>query len=113
MLWIKSYFLVSLILPLNLASLAYSDLKDGLVLYLPFDEGSGKVVRDLSGKNHDGTINGAQWTNGKFGKALSFNGKDNFVEVPYSDDFAITDGITLGAWVTANVPFSNKLERHN
>ncbi|MGQ9609524.1 MAG: hypothetical protein ACUVWN_09490 [bacterium] len=50
MLWVKSYFFLSLILLLNLASLAYSDLKDGLVLYLPFDEGSGKVARDLSGK---------------------------------------------------------------
>lgn len=105
MFWLKSYPAICLIMLLSLASLAFSGLQDGLVLYLPFDEGSGNVVHDLSGKNHDGTINGATWVNGKFGKALSFNGKDNFVEVPYSEDFAITDGITLGAWVTANVPF--------
>lgn len=83
----------------------YADLSDGLILYLPFDEGSGKVAHDSSGRGHDGVINGAKWTEGRFGKALEFNGKDSFVEVQFSEDFIITDGITLGAWVTANVPF--------
>lgn len=81
-------------------------LQDGLVLYLPFDEGQGKEVNDLSGRKHNGKIEKAEWCNGKFGKALKFNGTDSFVEVPFSDDLNITEGITLGAWVTANVPFS-------
>lgn len=84
---------------------AKADLSDGLVLYLPFDEGSGKVAKDVSGNNHNGVINGAAWTEGKFGNALEFNGADNFVNVPFDDDFVITEAITLGAWVTANVPF--------
>lgn len=88
-----------------LANFANADLKNGLVLYLPLDEGSGTVVHDQSGNKHDGKINGATWINGQFGKALNFNGTDNFVEIPYANDFAIADGITLGAWVNANVPF--------
>ena len=95
-----------LMVPLATTDLsAITDLSDGLVLYLPFDEGSGKVANDLSGNKHNGVINGATWTKGKFGAALDFNGVDNFVKVPYDDDFIITEAITLGAWVTANVPF--------
>jgi hypothetical protein len=87
-----------------LTSLVQAKLQDGLVLYLPFDEGQGKVAKDLSGKKHDGTINKAEWVNGQFGKALKFGSDDSFVEVAFSDDFKITEGITLGAWVTANTP---------
>ncbi|MEM4773003.1 MAG: DUF2341 domain-containing protein [Nanoarchaeales archaeon] len=69
---------------------------DGLVLYLPFDEGSGTIAYDYSGNNNHGTIyNGTQvcagnstynttcpqWVDGKFGKALSFDGVDDYVEL--------------------------------
>ena len=79
-----------------------ADLSQGLVLYLPFNGDA----KDASGKGHDGKIQGTKSTNGHFGKALAFDGKDNFVEIPYTDDFNITQGISLGAWVTANVPFN-------
>lgn len=103
--YLTNFLAIGIIVLLLSASLAQADLQKGLVLYLPFEEGSGTVTHDLSGKKHDGNIKGATWTDGKFGKALKFNGKDSYVEVPYSDDFAITDAITLGAWVTANIPF--------
>lgn len=101
----RKYLVFSIALFLLLTSFVKADLKDGLVLYLPFDEGKGDVTADLSGNHHDGKIEGAEWVEGKLGKALSFNGKDSFVKVPFSEDFIITDAITLGAWVRANVPF--------
>ncbi|MFQ6039766.1 MAG: LamG domain-containing protein [Candidatus Poribacteria bacterium] len=93
-------FLIIIVLP------ALANLEDGLVLYLPFDAGQGKVASDLSENKSNGSITGAEWVEGKFGKALSFNGKDSFVEAPFSDVFNITEAISLGAWVTANVPFN-------
>ena len=54
----------------------------GAVLYLPFEAGRGTLARDYSGYGNDGTIYGAQWVDGKFGKALSFDGVDDYVEVP-------------------------------
>lgn len=99
------FTLVTAILVLSFAIFAQADITSGLVLYMPFDEGSGKVANDSSGNNHQGKIEKAEWTDGKFGKGLQFNGKDSFVEIPYADDFNITEGITLGAWVMANVPF--------
>lgn len=44
-----------------------------------FDEGKGKEVKDSSKNGHDGEIHGAKWTDGKFSKALEFDGKDNHV----------------------------------
>jgi len=103
---VQRYCGISVVMLFLLASLAEAGLQDGLVLYLPFDAGQGDAVADLSGNGHDGSIEGAEWVEGKFGKALSFNGTDSFVEIPFADDFVITEAITLGAWVIANVPFS-------
>ena len=52
---------------------------DGLVSAWHFDEGSGTTVYDSSGNNNDGTIYGASWVDGKFGKALNFDGADDYV----------------------------------
>ncbi len=47
-----------------------------------FDEGEENKAIDSSGKGHDGTITGATWVEGKFGKALEFDGADDVVIVP-------------------------------
>ena len=53
----------------------------GLVMYLPFDDGKGKVAKDITGNGNDGTINGdAQWVDGKFGGALEFTNRNSWVE---------------------------------
>ena len=52
-----------------------------------FDEGSGGTVADSSGKGNNGTINGATWATGQGingSNALSFNGSNNWIEVPHS-----------------------------
>lgn len=48
-----------------------------------FDEGKGNVAVDSSGKGLDGKLIGnPTWVDGKFGKALEFDGKAAYVEVP-------------------------------
>ena len=54
---------------------------EGLVAEWHFDEGAGSVVEDSSGNGNDGVIYGATWVEGKFGKALSFDGVDDNLEV--------------------------------
>lgn len=64
-----------------------------------FDEGSGNVVEDLSGKDNNGTIaGGAKWVDGKFGKALSLDGTDDYVEIAHDETLMIGDNHTIALW---------------
>jgi len=51
----------------------------GTVLNLDFEEGIGATAFDKSPYGNDGTITGATWVAGKFGKALSFDGVNDIV----------------------------------
>ena len=71
----------------------------GLVLYLPLDEGSGKVAKDVSGNRNNGELKGgAEWVDGKFGKAVHLKVSGDVVEVPHSDSLDIRKQITLEIW---------------
>jgi len=84
----------ALIISVGVASAV--DLERGLVAYYSFDDCSAK---DLSGNGNDGIIYGAKCVDGKFGKALRFDGVDDYVEVPDSPSLDITDEITIEVWV--------------
>ena len=46
---------------------------DGLVLYMPLDEGSGTATQDFSANGFEGEVKGgAKWIDGQHGKALQF-----------------------------------------
>ncbi|GEM_PF-1712694 len=75
---------------------------DGLVAEWHFDDGSGSVLADSSGNGNDGVIHGATWVEGKYGKALSFDGVDDCVDCGNAaslDDIAVK---TLVFWVNLN-----------
>ena len=72
----------------------------GLVAAYGFNESAGTSVGDATGKGHTGTITNTTWTTqGKFGKALSFNGTNSWVTVADKNDLDLTTGMTLEAWV--------------
>lgn len=65
-----------------------------------FNEGIGTTVGDASGQNNTGTLNGPVWTStGKYGGALTFDGVNDFVNVPDANSLDLTTGMTLSAWV--------------
>jgi hypothetical protein len=65
-----------------------------------FEEASGTAVTDASGRAHTGTISGAaRVTTGKTGRALSFDGVNDYVAIPDANDLDLTTGMTLEAWV--------------
>jgi hypothetical protein len=74
-----------------------------------FDEGSGTVAGDSSGYGNNGTIYGATWVAGEYGQALSFNGTNNYVEVPSSGILA-PSSITIEFWVKVANPFYTAYE---
>jgi|GEM_PF-1101610 hypothetical protein len=74
---------------------------DSLVGYWAFDEGSGTVANDGSGNGNNGTLGGSplpSWVAGKYGDALSFNGINDYVQVPSSSSLNPTQ-ITIAAWL--------------
>lgn len=66
------------------------------------NEGSGNVAIDSSGNGNDGEImNSPEWIDGKNGKALRFDGVDDYIDLP-----AITsdwEGMTVAVWVTLSL----------
>jgi hypothetical protein len=63
------------------------------------DEGQGEVAKDTSGKGNNGIVVGAEWVEGKFGKALAFDGSSH-VEIPATantDNYV--EGFTYLLWV--------------
>jgi hypothetical protein len=76
-------------------------LEDGLVLWLPFDEGTGNVTHDLLG--HNGVIHGVpKYVDGMHGGALEFNGTGDFVKLPKNISALNTSIGSLCFWIYPN-----------
>jgi len=73
----------------------------GLVLYLPLDEGTGKVANDISGTGNHGALTGdVQWVTGKHGKAamVSDAAAGNMIVVKHHASLQAKGALTLAAW---------------
>ncbi|HIE30467.1 TPA: LamG domain-containing protein, partial [Candidatus Poribacteria bacterium] len=79
-------------------SFAKIDPKTAVGIWL-FDEGKGDIAKDSSGNGNDGKINGAKFSNGKISQALSFDGSDDFVEIPARVSLDTRLHITIAAWI--------------
>ena len=71
-----------------------------------FDEGAGSIAEDSSGNQNDGTlVESPTWVDGKFGKALEFDGAGSYVDCGTDDSLNIPTGgsVTMCAWVNSKV----------
>ena len=82
---------------------SYAQDEHTVALYT-FETGSGKIVKDLSGKGNDGTLMGAKWGEGNPGGGLVFGGNAprDFVEIPDSDSLDLVEGLTVEMWLYLN-----------
>ncbi len=70
-----------------------------------FEEGSGASTADASGRGNPGAISGAAWSAaGKNGKALDFDGVNDWVTVADSASLDLTGAMTIEAWVRPDAP---------
>jgi hypothetical protein len=91
--WLNSGLLVTPVAPGNA----------NLVGYWKFDEGSGAVAADSSGKGNNGNLLGEpQWVAGYHGSALRFGGVDEYVELPIGSLISTLTNSTFAIW--ANFP---------
>lgn len=68
--------------------------------YWTFNETSGTTAHDSSWNSNDGDVYGATWTPGKVNGALSFDGIDDYVEVPAND--LTNNPMTMTWWMNTN-----------
>jgi hypothetical protein len=83
-----------------------ADVSDSLVSKWKFDENSGIILTDDLG-NNNGTLIDGTWSTGKLGNALSFDGINDYVEIPDNDSLSFGDGsndspFTITAWINMN-----------
>lgn len=82
------------------STMARAELTDGLVLYMPLDEGGGGTVGDLGPNGLEGEIRGGPtWVDGQHGGALQFATSSDLVNIPTTGELEIADAITQAAWV--------------
>lgn len=82
------------------ATEVWSNPDKSLILYLSFDELSGRTVKDHSQYKNNGELVGKPTlVEGKFGKALKFNGRSDWVEIPHDDSLTVDKSVTVMAWI--------------
>ncbi len=62
------------------------------------DENNGTTAFDSSINNNSGEINNCKWSEGVNYSALSFNGKDAYVEISDDDVFDVEKEMSISAW---------------
>ena len=80
------------------------DLKSAVGIWL-LDEGKGDAAKDFSPAGNDGTLNnGPKWVQGKFDKALEFDGVNQYVDCGNNASFDLTGDFTIVAWINFDDP---------
>lgn len=86
----------------NVENIAVVPNIDGLIGYWSFNDGSGIIATDSSVNKWHGSIvdnEGDQWTIGRFGEGLQFDGVNDYVSISDSADFEFGSGdFTINFW---------------
>jgi hypothetical protein len=81
----------------------YASLKQGLVgAWIPSVSGSGLLLPDLSGRGNNGTLtnmDASDWVSSQYGRALDFDGVNDYVDFGTNINLAGFKSITYSAWV--------------
>ena len=84
-------------------------LDNNLVLYLPFDEGSGTTTLDRSSSGKNGTLVGdPTWVAGKRGFALELDGAGDSVSVPNFTGVTGNSAFSVALWVKSTTNNSSQ-----
>jgi len=94
------WFRLSMVLAVLTTSVVLVGRTSGdMILYFSFNEGEGEKVSNELGSGNNGTAHDTKWVDGKYGKALQFNGQSSYVLVPNFSPLNMTTQFTVEAWV--------------
>lgn len=97
----RNLFISFVALSIIAVSLSHAEINlDDFAGVWLFDEGKGNTVKDLTDNGNDGEFDGPKWIDGKFGKALEFDGSPKYVIIEHNDLFNFEDDdFTVGCWM--------------
>lgn len=78
---------------------------ESMVMFQPMDEGAGDKLLDKTDNVNDGSLKPTppgdipQWVDGKYGKALDFDGSNDYVDFKNKEDFQFTKQFTFALWM--------------
>jgi hypothetical protein len=84
------------------SSTAAGDIVTGLAAAYAFDEGSGTESVDRSESGNKAILHSTEWAEGKYGRALSFNGADSYVSAGTQGLPGTNQPHTVSFWVSTN-----------
>lgn len=89
--------LITIIIPITHAA---NEPEESMILYMSFDTVDGEQVIDHSKYENHGEMKGdPELVQGRFGKALEFNGQDTYVEIPHHETLTVDQDFTVMAWI--------------
>lgn len=83
------------------------NIENGLVAYYPFNGNA----NDASGNNNHGTVHGATLTTDRYGnagKAYSFDGVDDYIEISSLQSMGLGNNFSVSAWIKVNSYLNNQ-----
>ncbi len=95
------------LLPAALLLLGVAQAHAGLVLHYAFDETSGTSAADSSGNGNTGTLTGmtgTEWTTGKVGGALAFDGTNDYVQAIGYKGVTGGNARSVALWIKTSTP---------
>ena len=89
------------------------NLDNSLISWWRMDDANSTTIFDFMGRNN-GTIIGEahQINNGKFGKALDFDGGNDYINVLDSQNLNLSNSITIAAWIKPVDSTTNLIEKY-
>ena len=76
----------------------FVNVNSGIVAHWPMDEGSGEILRDISGNGYHGTLVAGTWTDGVIGGALNFAVNGQRANLPVEPFNSLSDEISISVW---------------
>jgi len=101
--WVASVLFGILFLFSSFRACSVAFEENDIIARWDFETAEREIVKDENSNDNPGIIRGAQRTKGRAGKGMSFDGKDDLIEIPHSPLFGQIEQFTARLWFRPKV----------